>query len=589
MTHTAIPMRALVLDNDEAVHDKARHELHSFSGIQLLHAKTLKDVEECIRENYIDLAFIDLNLRSESGVDAINMIADIAPSCRIFVLTRYHEQLGGDSAADLIAPGSPVRGVINKSQDAVRWFGPVVQAAIDATARALVRRVHLDALVDAVTRKRHEIDLDLKVPGVPRNPCLRASPDEVRVELTRLLDQIYGPTRLEGVDRPRPVLSLSVIRSGYSSSVVSQVIPLYEGEHGSSVGTGLPTILKVGPMSQIKVEHERYRGTVRFGLRGSARVELLGYATGDALAAICYSFASEESGDVVTLETWLEQRQSPKNIATMTSRILSYEFAGMTPYVGGDGLLAYFKDERGAAPAGSLALVDKWLSDLVERGLGTIDDASRQGQERHKAYYRSVNLGSRCLWVPHRTLLGTALIRRPVLMKVLHGDLHAGNVILDGDGRRVRLIDYRNTGVGPAFVDAVALASSLRLIEVRTTWGAERTPIASDVLLRMAEMYEAEVAFAQASRFVIRNKTPAEAWISGANSVGRHVARTQPPRGRAEFLWTSLLHCLFMFTIDSLTETEKVRLLFWLDGLTRACVEIERERIRSSESGDSTE
>lgn len=582
----AIALTVLVVDDDLGVHEQARDELVGIGpGVRLLHAIDPDEAADLAACKHVDLAFIDLHLGNRSGVEVVNELAEVAPSCEIVVITRYHGMLEVDEAARLIAPGSPVAGVVNKSAQEAGWFSPMVR---DRYQSARARTLSLSGLtspgglVHALVTKRERINWDLADPKRTVQVQLRDHIDEVELEVNRLFERLFGHVGGPDVKFGRG-LSCRVLRSGYSSSVVAEVAPEYVAQ-GGQVSRGLSTIVKVGPTPEIIAEVDRYYQAVQHAVQGSSRVELLGSARGDALSMLCYSFASESPAELMTLQEWLvDCRVQRKQVRKLLGRVASEELVGAWPVERmGMSILQYVQRERGVTLLKGLKVLEEWLQHMAE-DLEMIDILDATGSQDDQNFTKVVRVKGQNLCVPRSPLLGSTHVRRMVPNRMLHGDLHGGNVMLDtaSSPPTFKLIDYRNTGPGPRYFDAAALEASIRLAEVGQWWcGLESGHLPPDDVIAVVVERYAGVELRQVARDAVEDPLGArdDNWWVGATTAVSGAALNTPDGARVEYVWTCFAHCLAMFTIESLGMHERTRLLVWLSALTRDVVQIEGDR-----------
>ena len=83
----SIERRLLIVEDDKNFRETMSVEFAD-RGYQVESASSLSDLEVCCKSVF-DFAVVDMKLGSESGIEAIQIIIERSPNCRIVVLTGY--------------------------------------------------------------------------------------------------------------------------------------------------------------------------------------------------------------------------------------------------------------------------------------------------------------------------------------------------------------------------------------------------------------------------------------------------------------------------------------------------------------------
>lgn len=248
----------LVVDNQAKVHLQAKEELRPFAmDLHLIHSTDLNSVVRICGASFIDLAFVDLQVGESDGRDVINEISMRCPHARIFVITKYIDRVSTTRYVTLLEPHSPVEGFIDKNNEGT-WFVDVVA---DGLERFRGRQLGVSGIkgpggvLEHVKAKRASIDMDLDQPRQGYVLSLRESDDAIESELIALCESVFGRmSSIFGDNKPR--LALTVLRPGFTSSVICEAMPIYQIPGRDDV-EGMHSILKIGPRFEIDIEYRR--------------------------------------------------------------------------------------------------------------------------------------------------------------------------------------------------------------------------------------------------------------------------------------------------------------------------------------------
>jgi CheY-like chemotaxis protein len=550
--------RVLIVDNDEGPHEEAEKHLRRLTdSIDIVHARSAAEGKVIAQREFFNLAFIDLMLGDASGTSVIRSMSISSPSCCVVPMTKYLDEHASD-VLSLLDPDSPVISIVDKAEDEADWFTPIAKRMLDDWRTSHVRLRGAGSLLDALTERSSHITRDLQAAGAGTAE-LRSSRSSLIDEVAYLAAGLFGGAGAVLVDE-RPLVNLRVMRRGFSSSIVVEAQLEYALRDLSDVVVGNRCVVKIGPRPEIASEVERYNKVVRYGVALDYRVEMLGACLGDALGAVCYSFAGGRTSTLSSLDDLLgpdDMRLWEDIFSRMFTPSASnwYSVRGEIP-----SLKEYFVEELRISPTRSLNQLSRWLESLVH-GVPSLRLSRRTGRASE------LQSGDLVLELPDRAILGRAELVRAVPGCLIHGDLHGGNVLVDAERTppACKFIDYRNSGLGPRLLDFVALQSTVRLAHVRRMRGSgeswPRKPTAEWVSRIMAETL--------VERQLLRGETPPDSWWVHASLQLDDLRRENFPGSTdEEMLYTSFLYALGLFRIVHLDWHIKVRLLAWLSALT---------------------
>lgn len=572
------PLNVLVADNQDDILDEARDQLQAISKVAPPHcAETIDAALQIVRNHHLDLAFVDLSFNNELSTAILQELQVQAPSCEVVVMTRRMDILQKRVGMGLVAPGNRIRGVISKAMGG-RYFEDV---CVEHISRRKTFGLSVEGLVGAggvleaivgSTIGKHSYLGSTQAVLVGQGHLGRLRDGEAAVldELVYLLREVFrdavsaflGPDHSEAQGEPRIVLE--TLAGGRSDAVV------VKGwlQHPDSVGAftaGVPCVLKFAAREESKEELRRYNSIVKFGIPSDLRVEVMGQALGDTLGVICYSFASEKEGELYTLAEWVEG--APTRMGEIIPRLLAQQGAlngnvRYPPVTLGD----YFSRELRWDGPEALDALHNWLGELTKKRL--LDEEARHTDGAlpvvgYAAGRHSIRLPS------SQVLADPAFVRRHT-GALQHGDLHGGNVMVFGEPARFKLIDYRNVGVSPVFLDAISIQSWLRLREVRV-WATGKPSETRSTVSSIFNRY-CGVESSLDSRTMLISARPRVAWVDHVNLATSAVLRGASAVRVREYAWAAMVYSLYLAGFESLTLVERLRMLVWASRL-RDCIE----------------
>jgi CheY-like chemotaxis protein len=308
-THRDKAYRVLLVEDVERVAEDYRRQLGRFYDVTAVVATSQTAALEALAGRYFDLAVVDIELDVPAGgYEVLRAIASTSPSMKVIVATRYVDSAHIKNLLGLTGGSSvDIRAVVDKGEAPVGWLADRVEQQLGPFRESAIKLDGLELFVEPFgERERIKRIADLR------------GPDEVALELDRIFRRMFGLVKIPGHAPAAEVRFSAITREGLSAAVTLEAqVQLGLDASGAPV-PGNRCVVKVGAREEIAEEARRYDQFVKFGVRLAHRVELLSHVAGDALAAICYSFAGGVFGtDVVTLDELLHYDDDGLALATL--------------------------------------------------------------------------------------------------------------------------------------------------------------------------------------------------------------------------------------------------------------------------------
>jgi Response regulator receiver domain/Phosphotransferase enzyme family len=485
--------RVLVFDDERPMCEAARNEIIEIAGPAAIHveeAYTARVAITKVRQIFFDLIVLDLyKERNLAGLELYRWLNEYGCSAEVIIMTRFDLDASVKELLQAVASEGSAQlvGFLDKREPELGSIRTEVEKRYKKHADAHLTTEELELATRIITRRRSRY-VNLPSPQhqqIPKSFPLREDPSEVEAEIERLLREVYVEVPRWSNRSSDVFVTLSPIeRRGLSPAVVvNSTVRI--GLHGASeVRNGHKTVLKIGPKSDILEEASRFREFVRYGVELDQRVELLGVSTRDSLGALVYSFAGGlYRKNLLSLDDVLVSDMQKRD-TRLSREVLKNLFESRHWYsvkAGAVRVGEYFQANYKNQIAWSSRDAEKALIELpdeFENCIRVEDVPARGGKESH--FLISV-ADSESLMVPKAAVLGLGSMYGLVPACLVHGDMHAGNVMLEISNElqgaksrpsdrsahldRVCLIDFRNSGPGPRAIDAVALEASVRLAD----------------------------------------------------------------------------------------------------------------------------
>ncbi len=470
------PLRILIVDDlldnrtksQQTLREQIEAVFQAKAEVELDFATTVRLANAKVRDNFYHAVVADHDLSPGYGMEVLQKVRDLRPSC-LRVLITMHPETDAEGAEYLyqnLLPPEPLAHLFVTRT--ICHYAELVERLISCLPPDRVTLRVDDG------RGAEPVDSD-------EHPLVRAIIGKFRTsgplprwaEILHVLDRLFAPETLKNLAMVRDVakrrrapteidaLELKELTGGRSSSTVLRCVPLTGGGgHRGSV-----CVLKIGPRSEMHEEIERYHLYVRFYRSSVRRVEMLSSQLGDTIGAVCYSFAGGGAADIKPLEDLLKAED------LRTIIYLRHEFSL-------ESREWYRQVEAQEHPAALATFFEKTHKVRVAEQLGAVARLAEEAGVPIKL--RPVpEIAAQVREIASHTC-------------IIHGDLNAGNLLLDVDphdvsiafdrrgdrpfwaacyspeetGRSPRtiMIDYRHTARGPVFIDLAALQASLRML-----------------------------------------------------------------------------------------------------------------------------
>jgi len=486
--------RILLVDNDEAFLARAKDHVKNekMVDLELVTAKTQQKAEDDIRKGFFHSAFVDVELTTgqTEGVDIIKNLSTWRPACERILITgelqgHWHDVFPVSAIIQDAYMKAGARSYVTGIESRYReWTKRRIAITVDHQLES--------SFFDKVTRHANE----------KRRHRIVATVDE----FIYLLSQVFGPldenptqpSMFDQGDWPKASLAdittvhLEHMRPGKSGAIVLQAFPKTRSDRD-----GILSVIKIDTKARAYSEYCNFRRFVRFGRRRDRHVDLLGYAFGDTMGVLCYSFAgSIRTRKVKRLEELLAE--DPQFALESLRRLFNPDDADFYSMSAGEGSLTAFFHQRFGSKRWNTYSTAINIAKLMEEQVKEFFQSEHSlGEQRVVTHFQET-------FVPPLDTFKDIIWEAALPGCVIHGDLHAGNVFPGvpdeadhtvnaqivskmaaessnaGDQRRqlttdagshgeVIMIDYYFTGPGPRSLDFAAMESSIRLATIRNT------------------------------------------------------------------------------------------------------------------------
>jgi hypothetical protein len=483
------------------------------SAIEVDGCGDLETARRMIEDRFYDVAIIDLGIptkppvvrgdsnkplqqdvKPETGIKLLAMLQKERPSCVRVVFTISWPQKDEIKILEQFTPGIATAQHIlpklsenlDKYTDNLICSLPNWHLSIDGIDR-VYELLHSQGVLN-----KHDI-----IVGGKRPPRVKTTRDELVYLMTKLFrftDEVKDEDREDhelrekwGTMEVSRVELVPMDEQGKSKTAVFKALPKSSPNPCEEADLTL-CVVKIGRVSQIAKEVDNFNRYVRFSLSDVRRVELLSYAKADTIAALCYSFAGKGSGDLFSLATALEYKD-PRVCATV-----------MRLFDPDPKKKHWFRNPKRGPVLKSLEKrlgyfinkdVKHKIDDFRTLGIAVVELIQREKPEAGAKWldvsdaFGEIRLdGRQVIRVPRSYLHARPwwFNRSDYLRCIVHGDLNANNVILNGlsprdylrgleagvaddaaEGLDAIRIDFCHTGIGPVAHDFAKLEASVRL------------------------------------------------------------------------------------------------------------------------------
>jgi len=510
--------------------------------LEIVYAQDQDEALDALLESFFHLALIDVSLEGRAqndraGIFVLNRIRELRPSCERMLLTT----ILGEDRREVLRELPPqiddklplVHGLVDKVDSGLRASDLIRHRA----GRFLRARLEIEGR-DAIQKRVDETGICGAVEFSNGDRVL-PSADELDFLFTSLFNAPVAASdpRLGSVTS----VELHPMSEGWSTSIVARCRP-----RAGKLGQGPLCVLKIGPREDANQESARYRAFVRYGLPLEHRVEMLDSVLGDTLGVVCYSHGSSdvEIGDLQHAFD-AEDEVAVRALDRLLSADEQFWFKDESE---GADLLKFFHDEYSLR-----------AKDLVANLWDFIDDETDFG----RAGNRTFRWGSdETAPLPGKLDLSRGVFTGPYPACVVHGDLHGGNVLIDGEGQP-KLIDYRNLTRGPRCLDFASLEVSIRLSSCVVDECVDNLELFGERLRNERATWEHDW----------RDGAPADDgsapyWCRLSTQLRRLARDNFESVTEEEYAAVCLMRALRVFSARALKPAHKASLLPWISTLT---------------------
>jgi hypothetical protein len=360
------------------------------------------------------------------------------------------------------------------------------------------------------------------------------SPPE-RWELLDLLRQIFSyrlPVEASAIISD---VELRQLGGGRSASYVFEL----SASMGADKRVILPTILKFSKIKDYLEEVGRYEAFVKWTLPHQMRVDVLGAASSIDWGVVAYSFAHGERG-LQTFRELLEVGDLKR-----ASLVVQKLFAGGK---------AFWKGTKRDIPYENLP--QRYFSRFYQQSAEWFNEdlqKIRSWAKTDAPFLQIGNAGWKLVgrefpsWI---RFLQTGTVERAAdqIWSIVHGDLNPGNIILSPLDD-VALIDFRDTGIGHCYEDAITMEAA-----IRAAWPWRSKAMDEKAVI---EILGVESELTPAGTFVVR---PEEGWEL-IDQLRSNVTRIFGPQLPADYFYGLSYYCFRLLRVATLSNIAKLRLV----------------------------
>ena len=430
---TVDSFRLLVVDDEEDIQEHARDLFKDDPDVSIISAYTQAEGIAAVDEYCLDAAIVDIELNPipAGGYEVLRKFAMSAPNVPLVIYTQYVDPTHVRDLLGLVNLAPPrIVSIVEK--------GPLGDRGYDPRRLRLPLADTLDEWRNSkVTVANEGLALQLLAERAGRIEGYRETETEVATELDRICRTLFGKVR--GLaDGGEIGVQLSPIGpEGLSSAITVEAKVILGEDAGGQPVTGSRCVLKVGPVSDIREEVDRYAQFVKYGVRLKQRVELLGHTYERALGAVCYSFAGGVFGSELLSLSKLLESPVDRDLAREAIAAL-FDVSSQNWYAvrcDKESALGYIARTYGTDFVACYRRLDDSLTKLQRklRGaefhelVGGDVGYSRAGEDIDGSF----EIGGRKLLIPRMNVLGAGKFVAAIPACLVHGDMHGSNVMLE--------------------------------------------------------------------------------------------------------------------------------------------------------------
>lgn len=547
----------------------------AISEIPCVSASVAASEEEAMKfltENFFQLAIVDLCLTRRDdpgpGKNILAVLRKNHPRCERIVYSSRHIE-HSTITDELFTPFDRLADAILDKLDPEHRLATLIRDRSETWLRNIVDVRNVGHVVESLCAHAQF-----------RNSQRSALRDEVDFLLSHFLGQ--GAVRSGSIDLAANAMSISlepVDEPGASVAEVFKGRPKFgSGIEGDE--SGVWVVFKFASREDTEEEQARYRNYVSFHVARNRRVEMLGCEIGNQLGVICYTWAGTSPDSVESLKAVFQQSSS-RGKRVLSSLFGEKDLHGIS--CGSRPLKDCFRDMSTEFDLRKAYVPVEETLLAIKAALDKLGHDSTLKSEKLECFGQTLHIPRRVFAIP--------FLRANTAMTLIHGDLHAGNVIVgkqqvssssvnSGSGTSGRsdfevkdtaiMIDYAASGPGPRCLDFSAMDASIRLQsavecsleEIIKCWSGERK-LWSYIGLDKPDMTLEEK----------RGKSESAMNLSGwqvlSIELGLQLQSVFPDVSAKEYCATSICLCSYLLGLKSLRLEERARLLVWVSYLCR--------------------
>ncbi|TKJ36414.1 MAG: hypothetical protein CEE38_11395 [Planctomycetes bacterium B3_Pla] len=331
-------------------------------------------------------------------------------------------------------------------------LGALIKRVLDFKSRMPDISVRFDPVVDTV------LSLNSQSRSNPSQKRQDTSLIEIKNELRHILGKLFaGDTNSESIAREITVEPFE--GAGKSSSVLLQITPtiLLDKEKKMSA------ILKFGPRTDILQEASRYDKYVQWFLTVDQTVRKIGFAETQSYAAILYSFPRDKPDGIVSFSEYMRENDTD-SILDIIRKMFNVDNQN---WLSVDGNKLVDVEETFFQHYYLEKVIQSDIDEMRENHLGILKSQINKLEKSLKEDIvefagENVVIKPLSLSIPNPVTFLERPLAEQVKMTVIHGDLHAENILIDDDSGRYFFIDFFYTGIGDIYRDFIELEISTR-------------------------------------------------------------------------------------------------------------------------------
>lgn len=545
--------KLLICDNDVDHVDAIKGELADFGLFredEVMTASTKNDAIELIKDNFFNLAFVDLMFspydRERLGPDVLHELADKSPGCSAVMMTSFAKSQYAEAYR------------LSSGSEHSQTFLVDKTDKMSATYADIVRRLFASRVNPAWDLEIGDGVFEQLLDNAWGIPELRKDRDAVEDELRSILFDLFD--ELASVDlhggRVRVVVEL-LPTQGLTASVVTRATAYYGDDARGNPIVGNRCIVKIGRRGSILDEVKVFNRLVKMSVPSEFRVELFASASTDALGAVCYSFAGgSRSESIAPFDDLVTDVQTLDQAEDVLHRLFGRRENSWYSIKGPDkGLRAHYED-----------VFNVRFTRNVQRMWNFLGKANYPWQFDPNT--GKLTIPGVSFQVLGEEDLGKGLFTGRFATCLAHGDLHGGNVLTTPPPEmRISLIDYSTAGFAPRFADSAAMEATFRLVPLKDA------SVTSESLIQAVKTYHVEKQLYRTRSVKSPEQRSEDPW-SRLSRFQRATALDtftedgdDPTRLEQQYVRTLLVYTVSIIGLKQWNPLQRIRIIAWMSAL----------------------